>query len=122
MGYMRHHTIVVTSWDEKILATAHAEAYRIFDATVSEIVLSPVNGYVSFFVAPDGSKEGWDSSDTGDAKRAEFIAWLRTQVYEDGSSSLTWFEAFYGDDDRECAVEHHNWDADAPAPEGGDDA
>ena len=36
---------------------------------VSEIKNSIVNHYASFFIFPDGSKEGYDASDDGDVIR-----------------------------------------------------
>ena len=91
MGWIRHHGIVVTSWDAAALRHAHAHAAEL-GMTTTEIVASPVNGYSSFLVAPDGSKEGWDDSNTGDAQREAFVAWLDSRAYSDGSSALSWIE------------------------------
>lgn len=77
MGYSIHHSIVVVSWQVDAIAEAHKEAVRILGATASEVVRSPMNSVFSFFVGPDGSKEGWPESDAGDTKRDEFIAWLK---------------------------------------------
>ena len=63
-----------------------------------------VNGSRSFLVAPDGSKEGWLESATGDAMRSEFVAYLRSLAYEDGSTPLSWVELSYGGDDDEVQV------------------
>jgi hypothetical protein len=105
MGYMRHHAIIVTSEISPNLNYAHLMARSIFgESRVSSIVLSSVNCVCSFFVSPDGSKEGWDESRIGDEQRDEFIAYLRREAYEDGSNSLTWAEVQYGDDDHESAV------------------
>ncbi len=104
MGYIRHHTIVVTSWGEHI-QPAHAKALGLFGlGAVSPIIDSDRNDYRSFFVAPDGSKEGWDESDDGDTRRAAFIDWLRAQYYGDGSTSVSWVEVQYADDERETKV------------------
>jgi hypothetical protein len=83
MGYMRHHAIICSGpapikdegapWISSIaeyvtsLQRAHDKATAIFGDTVSPIVISPVNGIGSFFIAPDGSNEGWEDSDAGDA-------------------------------------------------------
>ena len=69
---------VVTAWDVARINTAHAAAVGIFSGQVSEVVTSPMNGYHSFFVAPDGSKEGWADSDNGDKGREDFKTFLRT--------------------------------------------
>lgn len=108
MGYMRHHAIVVTSvFGDKIKA-AHEKALEIFkhfpDRRVSPILGAVINGYQSFFVAPDGSKEFWTDSDDHDEYRKEFRRWLRSQCYEDGSSPIEWVEVQYGDAERETMV------------------
>jgi len=110
MGYMRHHAIVVTSWDEQTLLGAQTRA-RAINATydglsrlVSEITLAAVNGYASFFVAPDGSKEGWDTSDQGDDFREEFVTWLKAQTFNDGSPRLAWALIQFGDDNDDNRV------------------
>jgi hypothetical protein len=107
---MCHHAIVVTSWKIELLIEAHAEAValgtrdpgspfgrRLWE--VSELTPESTNGYRSFFVAPDGSKEGWDTSDAGDGARQQFIDWLDAQRYEDGSTSLSWVVVAFGEDD-----------------------
>lgn len=94
MGYMRHHAIVVTGFSQERVDLAHSRAQQ-FGNSVSDIVLSPLNGYSSFFIAPDGSKEGWEDSDNGDDNRDEFILWLN--AYED-KGYLDWAEMQYGDE------------------------
>ena len=58
---------------------------------------APVNGMVTVILAPDGSKEGWSDSDTGDRLREEFIEYLGTYNYEDDSSPWDWVEVEYGE-------------------------
>jgi len=95
MGIIQHHAIIVTVRYQSI-DPMHQKAREIFGAhaQVSEVVHSPVNGYASFFVAPDGSKEHWSASDEGDERRKEFTAWLRE--HEDGDLAH-WVEVSYGD-------------------------
>ena len=104
MGYMRHHAIVVTSWNAETFAEAHAKAVTLFAQTVSPAIPSDINSYSTFLVGPDGSKEGWDEDVAGNLRRDEFIAWLKTQVYGDGSSCLAWAEIQYGDDELETKI------------------
>jgi hypothetical protein len=104
MGYMRHHAIVVTGYDDRV-TEAHRRAADVFlPGQVTEVVVSPVNDYRSFMVATDGSKEGWSESDDGDDRRAAFVGWLNDQRYGDGSSPFDWVVVQYGDDDLETAV------------------
>ena len=106
MGYMRHHAIVVTSCFEPPIRHAHGAALAYFyssSASVSSI-LGPtrVNGYYSFFVTPDGSKEGWEESDAGDRAREGFIARLE-KLYELGEF-CAWAEIQFGDEDGEAKL------------------
>jgi len=115
MGYMRHHAILVTS-DEVLIQKVHAKAREIFcdpfrwsihcntERMVSPVMCGVVNDEFSFFIAPDGSKEGWPDSDTGNALRAEFRDYLESLRYADGSSSIKWAEVQYGDDEGETCI------------------
>jgi hypothetical protein len=100
MGYMRHNTIIVTCFTEDYINKAHSKALEIFDdLLVSNVIHSVINGYISFFIAPDGSKEGWSESDEHDTRRNEFIEWLsNAEVYAD------WVEVQYGDNDKETKI------------------
>ena len=109
MGYMRHHTIVVSSWDREKIENARTKALELFSALqdgaiVSELTPKATNGFSSFFVAPDGSKEGWDTSDNNDAARKTFTDWLDSNRYVDNSTSLDWVEVQFGDDDCETKI------------------
>lgn len=107
MGYMSHHAIVVTSYNEELIIKAHKFAKK-FCTTVTEITPPSINGYRSFMVAPDGSKEGWEESEQGNLDRDNFIEWLNKQQYEDGSSALKWVEVMFGDDDGRALLVRHN--------------
>lgn len=80
MGLMRHHAIVVTSWQTETIHEVHELAVATFGRLVTPIVESYTNGYLTFFVGPDGSKEGWDTSDAYDRKREEFMDHLKTRA------------------------------------------
>ena len=114
MGYMRHHAIVVTGngYDGATLNASHSKAVELFGARhVSELAAEVTNGYRSFAIFPDGSKEGWDTSDEYDALRRRWIEWARKTRHEDGSGSLDWVEVQYGDDEYETKICD---DSDAP--------
>ena len=98
MGYIKHNAIVVTGHDlaalhEKVKAIV-SQGWGISDCDtclVSPIVGSKTNGFESFFVAPDGSKEGWDTSDIGDDLRDEVVGYL--------GGKCDWVEVQFGDDE-----------------------
>ncbi len=108
MGYMRHHTIVVTSSMSTLIRLAHKRAIDLLGELVSPIILGVVNGYESFFVAPDGSKEGWQESIDADTSRDKLIKYIEEQKYEDGSSSIKYVEVYFGDDEKNCEILKHN--------------
>lgn len=107
MGHNRHHAIIVTTYDKVRGEQAHAKALELFthavapfsytNTPISPLVETKLNGYYSFCVFPDGSKEGWEESDFWDGQRAEFIAWLDSTRFGDGSSPYDWAEVQYGD-------------------------
>ncbi len=105
MGYTIDHTIVVTSQIADLLRAARDFAAST-GAAVSEIVPGAINGSTSFVVAPDGSKEGWGESDIGDARREQIKTWLRSKAYDDGSTSLRWFEVEHPEDGAPRVVDH----------------
>jgi hypothetical protein len=103
MGYMCHHAIVVTSWNVELMVQAHAKAIEL-GMSVSGITNEVSNGYRSFLVTPDGSKEGWAESDRGDDRRDALIKWLDGQRYEDNSTALKWVVVQFGDEEKETLV------------------
>ena len=76
MGYMKHHAIVVTSGSQERINEAAAKA-RSLGAMVLVQPTEVTNGYFSMLVCPDGSKDGWDESNTGDEQRAAI--WFKHQ-------------------------------------------
>lgn len=107
MGYFIHHTIAVTSWNPDALREARDFAVSA-GAQVSEVVPSAINGIGSFVVAPDGSKEGWETSAEGDKRRGQIKTWLRAKAYGDGSTALKWFEVEHPEDGAPRVIDHQD--------------
>lgn len=97
MGIIAHHAIVVTALTKNDIKKAQKKAERIFGFK-PEIQGPVINGYMSFFIGPDGSKEGWDASEEGNDRREGFVEWLNKQDYEDDSSPYEWVEIMYSGD------------------------
>lgn len=110
MGYMKHDAIVVTSWSDTAIDEA-AERARHLRLDVLGPSMAATNGYRSMLVCPDGSKEGWTESEIHDGRRTEFIEWLNSQRYDDGSTSLHWVAVSYSADDEEASITTHAWAA-----------
>lgn len=108
MGFIRHHAIVVTSWDEERLTKAFDMAQEL---GLQVIGPSPqaFNHYRSFMVCPDGSKEGWAESDAGDERRERFCTWLHAQAVIDRGTYYKWVEIAFGSDDADALITDHAW-------------
>ena len=78
------------------LGDAHVFAVSV-SPMVSNVVSAVANGYASFAVLPDGSKEWWEESRKGDEARQAIIDWLERQAYEDGSNKFSWVEVSFGE-------------------------
>lgn len=108
MGFIRHHAIIVTHWDIAKAISARDVAL-LHHLAVSPIDVTEVNGYATFAVFPDGSKEGWGESANGDIRRNAFVDWLRLQESEPGYPLYEWAELCYGSDDGGAAVTRQAW-------------
>lgn len=101
MGYICHHAILVTSFSSKLTTNARNIASTIFFeamgspglSLITPISESYVNGYFSFSILPDGSKENWSDSEKMDACRDAFICWLKEHA-----NQFSWAEVQYGDE------------------------
>lgn len=103
MGTISHDAIIVTGYDEhvdeareKVLAIARdmprpEPITEDWEGLVSPVLQSLTNGYCSFFVAPDGSKEWWGTSDRGDDFRSQVVEALA------GDGYLTVIQVRYGE-------------------------
>lgn len=72
MGTIIHHAIIATTCTDDFseLVALVGEKGKCW---VSDRGL---NGYLTFFLAPDGSKEHWPQSDAGNVLRNDVITWL----------------------------------------------
>lgn len=114
MGYIAHDAVLVTlsgyvrDGEHKIVMP-DIEAFRqSLPEEWRRLVIGPVeavvNDYWNCAFLPDGSKEGWDTSDQGDEYRERFVA-LFSAGYEDGSSpfDVVRVKVRYGGDDYDYA-------------------
>lgn len=107
MGYMKHHAIIVSG-----MKGSTDEAFRVansFGMTLIGPSEEVTNGYTSFMVCPDGSKEGWDESDASDVRRDRFVTWLREAPLR--RCWVAWVEVQYGDDDVQTLIVRHSDEA-----------
>jgi hypothetical protein len=96
MGWMLHDAIVVTSAFEDTIKQAHEKAIE-FGLQTTNIVCTAINGYYSFLIGPDGSKEGWPDSTLYDQQRIFWINWTREHL----STYCDWVHVRFGGDYKE---------------------
>jgi hypothetical protein len=69
MGTMHHNAVIATTWDEKrfkpVWEWLRANAGDCLPLFVHGQGI--INSQYTIVMLPDGSKEGWEHSDTGDA-------------------------------------------------------
>ena len=92
MGYFKHDAIVVIGYDVNV-DKARDKAIEL-NLPCSEIVKSKTNGFYSFLIAPDGSKEGWGTSNEMDEARNK---------WKEYASNLDWAHIRFGGDDSDLA-------------------
>lgn len=80
MGYIRHDIVVAVvpsySKDAKEIGKSFRKMKRNWPTDLPKLLFGPsegINGYKTYFFGPDGSKEGWESSDRADALRNQFM-------------------------------------------------
>jgi hypothetical protein len=107
MGVMIHDTVIVLV-SGYVLKDPQENGYPDLAKFLKEmpqglrpLVVGPIQavegGDVSFFWAPDGSKEGWDTSNLADEWREKFIQ-LFSFAYDDGSSPYDVLHVRFGPD------------------------
>ena len=113
MGYIKHHTIVVTGQKDEHIEEAREKAVEIFEETfkdemikppygsniISPIIGSLSNRQKSFFIAPDGSKEGWQTSNNCNNARTAFLDWL-----DNAENYCDYIEVVFGGDNEHQAI------------------
>lgn len=111
MGYVRHNAIIVTgdSYPEaqKKFLEVYVKAKELFGELVSPVIPSPTNGYQTFMIVPDGSKEGWDVSDEHDVKRHVLADFVDSVAYEDSSNPIQFVDVGF-DECYEAKVDRTN--------------
>ena len=102
MGIIQHHTVIATTWN-------HERANEFQEWIDSELndrerqlivrAVSWVNNYHTFVLVPDGSKEGWKTSDEGDNLRDRMVCKLvfYNDKGDDGGSPWDWVECTFGE-------------------------
>jgi hypothetical protein len=90
MGTIQHEVVIATTFSREeasfISLWIKEKQYQ------NMFVITPerINGHITIFCGPDGSKEGWDESGLGDKIRKEFKEKLDPAYWH-------WIEVGYGE-------------------------
>lgn len=114
MGYIRHHALIVTSCFEGVMEETHNQAIEIAkkhkkEHLVSPIINSRMNSYETFMIIPDGSKEGWEDSETGNDIRSKLISYMKNRAEQDDCYFMPgWVLVQYGDEEGMTKIVSHS--------------
>lgn len=105
MGIENNNAVLATTWSEEDAARMRGWIAALRDDLLGGLPVKSLfaevegvcNKKITFILAPDGSKEGWATSDAGDRLRDLFISRLKEDNYSDGSSRWEWIEVGYGE-------------------------
>ena len=99
MGVINHNAVLAVTWSAEVAVKIRGwiAAKQVEDKQLFLEHFAPMNGYTTFILCPDGSKEGWEESDRGDALRAAFLEHLGTYDNSDHSSPVEWIEVGFGE-------------------------
>lgn len=108
MSNIKHNSIIFLSWREEDVKEVIEEAVKVYEkhkdgssSLISGLIPTITNSGLSFFIAPDGSKEGWDTSKCIDNAREELLDWLKGN----SDNHTDYIEVrFGGDDEHESIV------------------
>lgn len=94
MGYNKHSLLIATTFGSASRPIFEAWREALPDEQKRLVVISPecMNGYWTVALLPDGSKEGWDTSDAFDALRDELAGLIREHMKYADMVHLTYGE------------------------------
>lgn len=99
MGVENNNAVIATTWCDLSVEIIKTWVKTLPDDWQSLFAFVPAlaNGKTTVVLCPDGSKEGWNLSDTGDMLRQQFIDKMTESNYSDGSNPWDWIEVGYGE-------------------------
>lgn len=100
--------ITVSPAGEEMLQLVYEKAKTLFTSLVSNIIISPINGYKTFFIATNGSKYGWEDYEQHENRRRQLADYIDSFKFEDNSNCIQFIDVSY-DEDYSVEVERTNF-------------
>lgn len=109
MGTSYHEAIIITATTRATAIRYYKLAKEIFkQCPLTYPTKEATNSISTFMIAPDGSKEGWNTSIQGDKERLQFLEVLKAKKGKLGYSEIEWVWVKYGFDlDESYIVANH---------------
>ncbi|MBY0424381.1 MAG: hypothetical protein K2Q22_01990 [Cytophagales bacterium] len=117
MQNIKHHAIIVTSNDRERIELVRKKAIELYTLTmeanngkslVGPLTIGLINNFYTFLIAPDGSKEGYDTSDDGDIVREKICTYIDSLKDINNYNPISYIEVYFGTDHGTAAVVRHN--------------
>jgi hypothetical protein len=112
-----HHAIVITSNEKDKIELVRNKAFELYGlhmetkngkALVGPLTIGLINNFYTFLICPDGSKEGYDTSDDGDIVRNKICSFIESLQETTGTNPVNYVEVSYGADDGTAKIINHN--------------
>ncbi|MGH1470144.1 MAG: hypothetical protein ACRBCS_03065 [Cellvibrionaceae bacterium] len=99
MSVENNECVVATASNDEAVEKIKAWVMTLSEREQSLFAFVPAlaNSKTTIFLAPDGSKKGWEAANHGEALRSQLIEMLALFNYEDGSNPFSWVEVGYGE-------------------------
>ncbi|MDX2195794.1 MAG: hypothetical protein NW207_05205 [Cytophagales bacterium] len=107
MKNIKHHTIIVTCQEKAETENIRNQIVALYKQKmevktghklITPIFESLINSFFTFYIIPDGSKEGYDASEDGDILRQEVYSLLLTYKSQHPHIYIAYAELSYGGD------------------------
>ncbi len=117
MKQYKHHAILITTRHRKLIDELRIKAKDFFlkgmqaktgHTLIGEITLSIIGDFYTMVIFPDGSKEGYETSEEADNIRGKIIAAIKELNQKVGNQELSFVEVSYGSDTEPAAIESTN--------------
>lgn len=117
MKQYKHHAILITTRHRKFIEELRLKAKEFFlkgmqaktgHSLVGEITPSIIGDFYTMVIFPDGSKEGYETSEEADNIRGKIIASIKELNQKAGNQELSFVEISYGSDTEPAAIINEN--------------
>jgi hypothetical protein len=108
MGTYKIKTIVVFA-NKSFIGEAHQKAMQLLPDLTTEIFVAPLNGWSTFYVFPDGSKEGWEDEIEFDHSRFLLKEWINEQASPQLGSPVKFAEIVFDEGEADVFISSTNF-------------